>query len=251
MTVLTRGTIFLVSIILIATTLGFLGRSTLQPALGAGNTHGDIDCDGDIDPVDATLVLQHSAGLFTLPDGCGKEEPTDTPTNTPVQPTDTSAPIPTSTPTPVPAVGLERTNPVPMGQSLIVPSGWEVTIVGFTPDATDAVLKENQFNDPPEPGMRFAFVRVRMTNVSAPDPEHHDAGFALRLVGSENVAYTTFTDWCGVIPDDIDFGPSEVFRNGTVEGNLCYQVDDTETGFAIFTDFFLADEEDRRWFAVN
>ena len=257
-----RGAVLLVSLLLIAASVVQLeGRHHL--VFGSGNPHGDINCDGSINPIDAALILQHSASLLQLPDGCGKAEPTDTPTTTPSStPTDTPVPvpppdtptqppIPTATSTPLPLVGLERSNPIQAGQSLIVPEGWEITIVGSTADATQSVLDENQFNDPPDPGMRFTIVRVRMTNVSAPDPERHDAGFALRLVGSENLSYTTFTDSCGVIPDDIDNGPSEVFRNGTVEGNVCYQVGDTETNFTMFTDFFLSDDANRRWFTVD
>ena len=155
-------------------------------------------------------------------------------------------------PTPAPTMqGLSRDNPVPQGQSLLVPEGWDVSVVQFISDATEIVLAENQFNDPPEPGMKFAIVRVRMTNVGADDPDDPDAGFALRLVGSRNLGYSTFTNSCGVIPDDIRFMTNDVFRGGTVEGNVCYEVGMDETGFVIFTDFFLSDPVNTRWFAVN
>lgn len=187
---------------------------------GSSNFPSDVNKDGVVSLLDFLEVLQHFGEL---------------------------AP----TPTPTPAQGLSRQNPVPQGQALVVPEGWELAVTSFIPEATKLVLAENQFNDPPEPGMKFAIVRVRMTNVAADDPDNPDAGFALRLVGSKQLGYSTFTDYCGVIPDNIAFGTSDVFRGGTVEGNVCYQVGIDETDFVLFTDFFLNDPEDTRWFAVE
>lgn len=214
-------------LVILAGAVGLVDRGGLGVVFGSGGINGDVDCDGDVDSVDALRVLQDVAGIFPLPDECGK-------------------------PPPPGGVGLSRNNPVPAGQSLVVPEGWEISITDFISDATDLVLAENQFNEPPEPGRKYSIVRVRMTNVGADDPDNHDAGFSLRLVGSENLTYTTFTDWCGVIPDDIDFDqPSEVFRDGTVEGNLCYQVGSSESGFVLFSDYSFLNEENRRWFSVE
>lgn len=209
--------------------VGLVGRGGLGVAFGSGGIHGDVDCDSDVDSIDALRLLQDVAGLFPLPSGCEKDGPP-----------------------PPGGIGLSRDNPVPRGQSLVVPEGWEISITNFISDATDLVLAENPFNDPPEAGHKFSIVRVRLTNVAANDPEHHDAGFSLRLVGTENLTYTTFGDSCGVIPDSITFDqPSEVFRNGTVEGNLCYQVGSSETGFVLFSDYSFLNEENRRWFSVE
>jgi hypothetical protein len=154
-----------------------------------------------------------------------------------------------SEPTPAPGVGMSRDNPVPFGDELVVPEGWRIRIVDFIPNATQMVLDENQFNDPPQPGFKFAVVRVRMTNVSADDPEDPDADFALRMVGSRNVGYTTFQNSCGVIPDD--FPRNDVFGNGSAEGNICFEVGQNESSFSIYTEFFLSDDEDSRWFGVG
>lgn len=189
--------------------------------------HGDVDCDGDRDAVDALRILQDLAAVEPLPSGCSAE------------------------PTPVPGLGLSRDNPVPAGQPYLIPEGWRVTIVDFTPDATQEVLDENQFNDPPAPGKRFSIVRVKVENVSAGNPGDPDVGFAFRMVGSENVGYSTFEASCGVIPDDIDFKPNDVFEGGSLEGNICYETAIGETDFTIFTDYSLSDEEDIRWFAVE
>lgn len=148
------------------------------------------------------------------------------------------------------AVGLSRDNPVPAGQALTVPDGWEISVVNFIPDATQMVLAENQFNDPPDPGFKYVIVRVRATNVSAGDPADFDASFALRLVGSRSVSYDQFTRSCGVIPDELGLDvPSEAFTGGTVEGNICFHVGADEAEFVMFTEFFLG--ESTTYFAVQ
>ncbi len=148
------------------------------------------------------------------------------------------------------STGESRDNPVSAGQPYILSEGWEMTVVDFIPDATQAVLAENQFNDPPDPGFKYVMVRVRATNISAGDPADFDASFALRLVGSRNISYDQFTRSCGVIPDELGLdAPSEAFTGGTVEGNVCFHVGADETGFVIFTEFFL--EEDMAYFSVE
>jgi hypothetical protein len=190
--------------------------------------NGDVDCSGSAGSVDALKILRFDAGL-----------PNNQPTN--------CAPIGGEVPTP--GVGLARDNPVPMGQEYLVPEGWRVRMVDFIPDATQMVLDENQFNDPPRAGYKFAIVRVRVTNVSAEEPADPDVSFAMRMVGSLNVGYSTFENSCGVIPDD--FPSNDVFRGGSAEGNICFEVGETETNFSVYTEYFLSDDENVRWFEVE
>lgn len=215
--------IVVMSLLLLVAVVGFSARTSASLQFA----HGDVDCDHDVDAVDALRILRHVAGLGSLPQGCD------------------------AGPTPPAGVGLSRENPVPMGQPFLVPEGWEITILQFIPDATQIVLDENMFNDPPAPGRRYSIVRVRMKNVSAGNPADPDAGFALRMVGSQNIGYSTFEESCGVIPDDIDWKSDDIFQGGTVEGNLCYQTGVGETDFTIFTAFFLSSDENVRWFEVR
>ena len=210
---------------------------------GSGNLpllNGDVDCSGSITPVDSLKILRFDAGLSNSQAlGCapiGEQG---------------SGPLPTSTPSPAPAVGQSRDDPVPAGQSLLVPEGWELTILDFTPNGTQEVLDENQFNDPPSPGMRFSIVRVRTKNVAADDPENHTLSFALRMVGSENIGYSTFESSCGVIPDSFTFKPDELFQGGSLDGNVCYETAIGETEFTVFTDYSSSGDENIRWFAVE
>lgn len=153
--------------------------------------------------------------------------------------------------------GLSRDSPVPAGQSYVVPEGWEVMVVDFIPDATEAVLQENPNNDPPAPGKKFAIVTLRGTNISAEgpapgDPADFDPTFVFRLVGSLNVQYSTFENDCGVYPGSFVFRNTVAFPEGTVEGNICFEVGETETDFVLFTEFMESwGDVNKRWFAAQ
>lgn len=69
------------------------------PASAETNVSGDVNGDGRVNPVDASLILQFSAGLLSeLP-----SKATNTPTNTPTHtPTPTNTPTQTNTSTPAP-----------------------------------------------------------------------------------------------------------------------------------------------------
>ena len=201
--------------------------------------NGDVDCSGSVTPVDSLKILRFDAGLNNSQEpGCA-----------PIGDSGSGTP-PTPTPTPLPAVGLSRDNPAPAGQPYLVPEGWELTILDFTPDATQEVLDQNQFNDPPAPGKQFSIVRVRVKNISAGNPEAHNVGFALRMVGSENIGYSTFQASCGDIPDHFLFKPDNLFQGGSVDGNVCYETAVDETDFTTFTSY-TSDDENIRWFAVE
>jgi hypothetical protein len=168
-------------------------------------------------------------------------------------PPPSAAPSPTQVPPPAQTgPGLSKDNPIPRGQSLLVPEGWQVSVVDFNPDATQVVLNENPSNVPPDTGFKYVIVRVSATNVSAGDPASFDGPVILNLVGSQNVVYDTFTNSCGIIPDEIGFDvPSEVFTGGVVEGNECFQVGADETDFVVFTRFVGSDVSNARYFAVQ
>lgn len=99
--------------------------------------------------------------------------------------------------------------------------GWTLAVVSVTPNATSLVLAENQFNDPPAPGRQFFIARVMATFTGA-GSDAFAGSFRLEAVGASNVAYTTFDDSCGVIPDEIS--STDVFTGGAVTGNVCWSV---------------------------
>jgi hypothetical protein len=143
----------------------------------------------------------------------------------------------TPSPPSPPAPGSTRATAVAMGQALVVYGGWTASVVSVTPDATAAVLAENMFNDPPAPGRQFFIARVSAT-YTGPGSSRFDAGFRLRAVGPSSVAYTTFNDSCGVIPDDI--GDPDVFTGGTITGNVCWSMLTSDAAGIVMFDSPLA-----------
>lgn len=143
-----------------------------------------------------------------------------------------------ASPAPWPAGGT-RENPVPIGVTVPFADGWNVRVISVTPNGTQQVLAENQFNDPPAPGNQFFIARVSATSTSA-DPHRFDGGFRLRAVGDLGVERTTFGDSCGVIPDHLE--DPLVFPGGTLTGNICFEVPGVEAGsLTLFDDPFLID----------
>ena len=117
------------------------------------------------------------------------------------------------------------------------------------PDATQLVLGENRFNDPPEEGFRFYIVTIRVQYLG-PDSTSFDGSYRLKALGVGGVVYTTFADSCGVILDDLP--DPELFTNGTVEGNVCWEVADGDAdSLQMFLDPGLFSDTPRTWFALQ
>lgn len=141
-----------------------------------------------------------------------------TPKSTPAP---TPSPTPVPTPEPTPAWG-SRGYPAAVGYELELADGWTVTVVASTPDATSAVLARNRFNDPPEAGHQFFIATIEGTYNGPEQSSEFDATYRFRAVGNSGVSYSTFSNSCGVIPDRIS--RTEVFRGGTIRGNICWQI---------------------------
>lgn len=161
----------------------------------------------------------------------------------------TPAPTTTATPkaTPTPAAGLSRSNPIPLGQTAVVPPGWEVTVLAVDEDAWPEVQAENTFNDPPEQGYRMVLITVRVTNVQTKDEAASISEGDFELVGSRNQVYSSFERSCGVTPNDL---MAELFPEGTAEGTVCFQAGTDETGLILIARPSW-DKEDHRYFALQ
>jgi hypothetical protein len=120
-----------------------------------------------------------------------------------------------------------RHNPIPVGQSKAV-GEWTLRVRNVTPDATNQVLAENQFNDLPAQGHQFVLVTLdaRLSG-SAADSETFWTGMSLKVLGPRALAFDQSQADCGVIPDDL-FSAPEVFPGGRIQGNLCWDVRQAE-----------------------
>ena len=101
--------------------IGSTGGSA-APSSSGGDSKGDMNCDGSVNPIDSLLVLRHDAGLaVNLPPGCdviGSNVSTPTPEQTlPDRPSFTAVPTATQppatpTPTPTPTAAAATQTPV-------------------------------------------------------------------------------------------------------------------------------------------
>ena len=147
-----------------------------------------------------------------------------------------------------------RDNPVPVGTAVEVEHSetdhWQVTVLGTTADATQIVLDENRFNDSPEVGNQFFIVNVRVKYLGQ-DSTIFRGSSRLKALGDGGVVYTTSGNSCGVIPDRLP--SSELFTNGTIEGNGCWQIasSDVDSLLMILEPESRSGEGTRVWFSLQ
>jgi hypothetical protein len=153
---------------------------------------------------------------------------------------------------PVPGDG--RTNPVPLGKPGSIGNGWVVTITEVTPDASDTILASDDFNVPPAAGKQFFMVAVRAV-YNGPDSSNLDSESAFKAVGASNVAYTSFKDDCGTLPDpNLALDDPETFSGGVISGNaVCWQVRSSEvSSLVMYAKTPLSDGTFKTvWFALR
>lgn len=114
-----------------------------------------------------------------------------------------------------------REDPIPIGTTVNLGDGWQITVQSVIPDATDIVLKENMFNKPPKPGDQFFMARVQV-KYTGTNSAQFGGGYRLRAVGPSSVGYSTFQNSPGVIPDPLP--NSDVFTGGAIEGNVGWEI---------------------------
>lgn len=121
----------------------------------------------------------------------------------------------------VKAASGTRENPIPMGTIVDLGDGWEVTVLSVVPNADNAVLQENQFNNPPKSGGQFFLAKVRATYKGSGSSTFRGS-YRLRAVGPSSIGYSTFENNVGVIPDPLP--DSEVFSGGSIEGYVGWEI---------------------------
>jgi Domain of unknown function (DUF4352) len=200
-----------------------------------------VACGGD----DAD-VLSTDDGTTSVADAPTKK-PTAAEKPTEEAPATSSARTATAT-TAAGSSGNGRANPAKIG-SLVDTGDWKVVVNKVTPDAAAAILAENSFNDPPEAGRQYFMVHVSATYDG---DEDSDSAFSLsfKAVGESNVAYSDFEDDCGLVPDDLPVG-KDVFKGGTVSGNICWSVKTTDAGSLLMYVEDSFSSKTKTWFALK
>ena len=215
------------------TSSGFFAISVGAKHSCAIDADGNVECWGSDEyeqssaPSNGVFVAIDSGGNYTCGlrsddtlECWGRFEVVAGVTPPPVQPTPT--PTPSPTPTPTPGNLGTRSNPVQFGQYFRPPDApWELKVESVDWDAWPEIEAENRFNDPPAAGNKFVLIGISVRNSG--NEADSFSSYQVSAVGSRAVEYRTFTDSCGVIPDDFeDF--IRIFPGGELQGNICYEV---------------------------
>jgi hypothetical protein len=141
--------------------------------------------------------------------------------------------------------------PAPVGAEAALGDGWLLRIDAFDADAEQAVLDENEFNEPAGEGRHYVMATVTATNDTGLTA-YFSATFRLRLLGLESeTVYMTFESeqFCGVVPDPVE--ETEILPGASVSGNVCWIIDERDVdSLVLFSEEFDASEY-AIWFDVS
>lgn len=136
--------------------------------------------------------------------------------------------------------GGTREAPVPLGSVADIGAGWRLQVVDVVPDATPAVMAENDFNELPPAGSTFTIVRVALGYFGLDDPE----SFFSPTISAIGAAAVELDTNCGVIPQPLDIF-TDVFAGGAIVGNICFvttPADPAVLQLYASSDFFFENE---------
>lgn len=102
--------------------------------------------------------------------------------------------IPNQQPSSNASIGTTRDNPLPAGQSLLTPDGFQVTMNSLVEGdaAWSIILNANQFNTPPDSNSKYVLISVDVKNISSQQEPQHISNFDFSLVGSSNKVFHSF-----------------------------------------------------------
>lgn len=114
----------------------------------------------------------------------------------------------------------------------IASNEWTATATPIA-DITEAVLAENEFNEPPADGLVFAGFDLTLTLDAAPEGTGSPGiDYTVKLEGATQI-YDAYTlgdgNGCGVIPGEFDQF-AELKEGGTVTGTVCIPIPADELG---------------------
>jgi hypothetical protein len=129
-------------------------------------------------------------------------------------------------------------NPIPVGHEAQV-GNWKAKVSSATLNATQAVLDENMFNEPPDSGSQYVLVGIEAT-YTGEESSTFWVDMMCTFVGGRG---DTFESETVVAPDSI-LNEGEVSTAGTISGNLVFMVrsDQIAGGTLMLKEAFLLDE---------
>lgn len=143
-----------------------------------------------------------------------------------------------------------RDNPLELGTRIEM-GDWTIAVVDVDVEATDRIMEENEYNDPPADGRTFVMFGVEATY------EGDDSGdpwldFSWAIVGGGGNTFGTGTDdYCGSIPDPLS-DQGETYPGGSVSGNECIAVPvDQLEGSTLRVEELLSFDDTRAFYAID
>lgn len=145
--------------------------------------------------------------------------------------------------------GIDTSGAIVMGETHQV-GDWDLKVVSVNPDAEEAILTENSFNDPPVDGNVFYLVTLEAT-YRGDSSSTFWLDFDLKVVGETSVAYEGFNSYCGFIEDGLtDRG--ETFPGGTITGDECWSVSAEDAdSLVLIAEVFFSPDDDRAIFLLE
>lgn len=147
-----------------------------------------------------------------------------------------------------------KDNPLPIGTEVDLGNGWKVKVVSadLSPEAQAAVLSANEFNPPPEEGMRYILVNLEATYAGTEDAATAApfSGFSYSVFGSAAVERDNFST-PAVAPDPELDTFAELAAGGVAAGNVVVAVGADETGLALRITPSFSFDETEAWIALG
>lgn len=137
-------------------------------------------------------------------------------------------------------------DPLSLGQTSRV-GDYDVTVVSVDFEATDEILAENEFNEPPT-NDDYALVTMRATYVGD-DEGTPSSDLTATLDGGDGVQYEEF-ECSAVTPNGTDF--TTLTNGGATSYDLCWDYrTEAADGATMFVEAFLASDEGRTYWAID
>jgi len=163
-------------------------------------------------------------------------------------------PSPPPTPPSDETIGKSRNKPVPFGQSFITSEGFQITVTKLTKgqEAWEILKEANRFNDPPETGMQYIFVTVKIKNISSKEEPAYISDLFTSFVGSSNKIINTY-DKSAVQPRDGIYQEiyAHLYHGGETTGSIVFYIPTSETNMRLVWNHSLFDKEKIIYFEIK
>jgi len=127
------------------------------------------------------------------------------------------------------ASGLSVDDPAPAG-AVVAGEQWEFSVLEMLrgDEAWDALSEASEYNDPPDDGMEYVLVRLKVRNISEDDEPRWVGWSMVELVGDNKEVYDNI--FATVPESELD---AWLFPNGEAEGWIALQAAEGETGLIL------------------